>query len=75
MLLCIMAPIAGLVGKPIDAASVAWNYREHDSNLTSLETFTPKKPWRVKEMAISAGLPVDKVLVEAWGLHLTSPAG
>lgn len=69
MLLCIMAPIAGLVGKPIDAASVAWNYREHDSNLTSLETFYAQETGRrVKEMAISAGLPVDKVLVEALGL-------
>jgi len=69
MLLCIMAPVAGLVGKSIDTASVAWNYREHDSNLTSLKTFYAQETGRrVKEMAISAGLPVDKVLVEALGL-------
>lgn len=68
MLLCIMAPVARFAGKPLDASSAAWNYREHDSNLISLETFyTQETGRRVKEMAISAGLPVDKVSVEALG--------
>ncbi|MGI6628238.1 MAG: hypothetical protein ACOX4K_07840 [Bacillota bacterium] len=68
MLLCIIAPVAGFIRKPIDAPSATWNYREQDYRDISLKAFyAGEVSRRVKDTAISVGLPVESVLVEVSG--------
>ncbi len=68
MLLCILSPVVGFLGKSHDTAAITMNYREYDFGTASLETFYSREiERRVLEMSVAAGLPIDSVSAEVKG--------
>lgn len=69
LLLCIVAPVAGFVGKPHQVAGMTWTLEGWEPESFSLERFYASEVQRrAMEMGIAAGLPIHSVEVETQGL-------